>query len=45
LKEFGLIRPDASIDDAEILEAPRMIPFDGVPSQTEGKDLKFDDIL
>ena len=44
MKEFGLLKPDANEEEADILGTPMMIPFADQPL-AETKDLQFDDIL
>ena len=44
MKEFGLLKPDANEEEADILGAPMMIPFADQPL-ADSKDLQFDDIL
>ena len=44
MKEFGLLKPDANEEEADILGTPMMIPFADQPL-AESKDLQFDDIL
>ena len=44
MKDFGLLRSDANEEEAEIIGAPMVIPFEG-QQLAEPTDLQFDDIL
>lgn len=44
MKDFGLLRSDANEEEADILGAPMMIPFEE-SKLAEPSDLQFDDIL
>ena len=45
MKEFGLLSADATVDDAEKLGAPKIIPFADMSHIEESKVTQFEDIL